>query len=61
MSPFWKIFVAIFCYISGIVGLGLAVANASVKPPATTHAFVYGGLGVVFLIAGIVLSRRPRY
>ncbi|XVQ84618.1 hypothetical protein ACQP2K_38310 [Microbispora siamensis] len=61
MSPFWKIFVAIFCYISGIVGLGLAVANASVKPPATTHAFVYGALGVVFLIAGIVLSRRPRY
>lgn len=61
MTPFWKIFVAIFCYISGLVGLGLAVANASMTPPATTHAFVYGGLGVMFLAAGIVMSRRPRY
>lgn len=33
MSPFWKIFIAIFCYIAGIVGLGLAVLNASEKPP----------------------------
>ncbi|MEV4459431.1 hypothetical protein ACWEQG_17530 [Microbispora sp. NPDC004025] len=61
MSPFWKIFLAIFCYISALVGLGLAVANASVKPPATTHAFVYGGLGVVFLIVAIAMSRKPRY
>jgi hypothetical protein len=61
MTPFWKIFVAIFCYISGIVGVGLAVVNASEKPPATTWAIVYGALGVVFLAGGITLSRRPRY
>ncbi|MGI5154032.1 hypothetical protein [Microbispora sp. NBC_01389] len=61
MSPFWKIFIAIFCYIAGIVGLGLAVLNASEKPPATTLAVVYGVVGVVFLAGGIVLSRRPRY
>ncbi|GAB2915936.1 hypothetical protein ACFMQL_18675 [Nonomuraea fastidiosa] len=61
MSPFWKIFVAIFCYISGIVGLGLAVVNASQQPPATTPAIVYGAAGLLFLAAGIVLSRRPSY
>lgn len=61
MSPFWKIFVAIFCYISGIVGVGLAVVNASEKPPATTLAIVYGAAGLVFLVAGIALSRRPSY
>ncbi|WP_169947374.1 hypothetical protein [Microbispora sp. H11081] len=61
MTPFWKIFIAIFCYISALVGLGLAVANASVKPPATTHAFVYGALGVVFLVVAIAMSRKPRY
>jgi hypothetical protein len=61
MSPFWKIFIAIFCYISGIVGVGLAIANASMTPPSTTHAFVYGGAGIVFLLAGIMMSRRPRY
>jgi len=61
MSPFWKIFVAIFCYISGIVGMGLAVVNASEKPPATTPAMMYGAAGLIFLAAGIMLSRRPRY
>jgi hypothetical protein len=61
MSPFWKIFIAIFCYISGIVGIGLAVVNASEKPPATTLAVVYGAVGIMFLAVGIGLSRRPRY
>ncbi|WP_405151397.1 hypothetical protein OG589_20530 [Sphaerisporangium sp. NBC_01403] len=61
MSPFWKIFIAIFCYISAIVGLGLAIANASQRPPSTTTAVIYGVAGIVFLAGGIVLSRRPRY
>jgi hypothetical protein len=61
MSPFWKIFIAIFCYVSAIVGLGLAVVNASEKPPATTLAIVYGAAGIMFLAVGVVLSRRPRY
>jgi hypothetical protein len=61
MSPFWKIFVAIFCYISAIVGLVLAVINASQKPPTTMTAIIYGVAGLLFLGAGIALSRRPRY
>ncbi len=61
MSPFWKIFVAIFCYISAIVGLVLAVMNASQKPPTTMTAIIYGVAGLVFLGAGIALSRKPRY
>lgn len=61
MTPFWKIFIAIFAYISGIVGLGLAVVNASEKPPATSLAVVYGAAGLLFLAVGVVLSRRTRY
>ncbi|MFC4589589.1 hypothetical protein [Sphaerisporangium corydalis] len=61
MSPFWKIFVAIFAYISGIVGLALAVMNASQKPPTTSLAVIYGAAGIIFLGVGVVLSRRPRY
>jgi hypothetical protein len=61
MSPFVKIFVAIFCYISAVVGIGLAALNAMNQPPATVAAAVYGCGGAVFLLAGIALSRRPRY
>lgn len=61
MSPFWRIFVAIFCYISAAVGLGLAIMNASQKPAATTLALVFGIVGAVFLVGGIALTRKPRY
>ena len=45
MSPFWKIFVAIFCYISALVGIGLAAINAMNQPPSTTAAAAYGAGG----------------
>jgi hypothetical protein len=61
MSPFWKIFVGIFCYISAVVGIGLAALNASEKPPATTHALVFGIAGVIFLVGGVAMTRKPRY
>jgi hypothetical protein len=61
MSPFWKIFVGIFCYISAVVGIGLAALNASEKPPATSHALVFGIAGLAFLAGGVALTRRPRY
>jgi phosphate/sulfate permease len=61
MSPFWKIFTGIFCYISALVGIGLAVLNASEKPPATTHALVYGVAGAAFLVGAVVMTRKPRY
>ena len=61
MSPFWKIFVAIFCYISAVVGIGLAAINAAQQPPSTTAAAAYGAGGAVFLVAAIALTRRPRY
>lgn len=61
MSPFWKVFIAIFCYISAIVGIGLAVVNASEQPAATANAIIFGTAGVLFLGAGVVLSRKPRY
>ena len=56
-----RIFVAIFCYIAGVVGIVLAVLNAAQQPPSTAHAIVFGALGVVFLLGGVALSRRPRY
>ncbi|MFF8861432.1 hypothetical protein SAMN05428944_3488 [Streptomyces sp. 1222.5] len=61
MNPNLKIFVTIFCYISGVMGVVTAVVNASQKPAQTTAAVVAGVLGVVFLFAGMALGRRPRH
>ena len=61
MNPFWKIFFGIFFYVGAVVGLVLAVIGASAKPVATTYALVTGAIAVVFLFAGIVVSRKPRY
>ena len=61
MNPFWKIFVAIFCYIAAVAGIGLAAVNATTRPPSTPAAVAFGCAGAVFLLAAIALSRRPRY
>jgi len=61
MNPSLKIFVTIFCYISGVMGVVTAVLNASQKPAATTTAIVAGAVGVIFLFAGLALSRKPRH
>ena len=56
-----KTFISIFCYISAVVGIGLAVLNASEKPAETNLAVMFGVAGVVFLVAGLLLTRKPRY
>lgn len=55
-----KIFITIFCYISGVMGVVTAVLNAGQQPTRTTAAVVAGVIGAVLLLAGIALSRRPR-
>ncbi|MEU8891899.1 hypothetical protein [Streptomyces sp. NPDC048442] len=60
MNPNIKIFITIFCYISGVMGVVTAVLNASQQPTRTTAAVVAGIIGAAFLFAGIALSRRPR-
>jgi hypothetical protein len=61
MSPFWKIFISIFCYVGAAVGLVLAVLNASQQPASTFAATVFGAAGVVLLLGGIGMSRRMRH
>ncbi|MGW1771202.1 hypothetical protein [Streptomyces sp. NPDC002104] len=61
MNPSLKIFLTIFCYISGVMGVVTAVLHASDQPAQTTAAVIAGTLGVVFLFAGIALGRRPRH
>jgi len=61
MRPFWRVFLSIFCYVAAVVGIGLAVLNASAKPPATVVAVIFGGAGAVLLAAGVVLTRKPHY
>lgn len=56
-----KIFITIFCYISGAVGLFTTVTAMSHKPSQSTTAVVAGILGVAFLLAGLALTRKPRY
>jgi hypothetical protein len=61
VSPFWKIFVCIFCYVGAAVGLVLAVLNASQQPAATSAAVVFGAAGVVLLLGGIAMTRTTRH
>jgi hypothetical protein len=61
VSPNRKIFIAIFCYISALVGGGLALLNARQQPAQTTAAAVFATAAVLFLTGGVALSRRPRY
>ncbi|MDX6431940.1 MAG: hypothetical protein QOE54_4306 [Streptosporangiaceae bacterium] len=61
MNPNLKIFITIFCYISGVAGLVTAVLDASEKPAQTTPAIVAGVIGVLFLVGGLTLTRKPRY
>ncbi|MER0446513.1 hypothetical protein ACGFW5_21170 [Streptomyces sp. NPDC048416] len=61
MNPNLKIFITIFCYISGVAGLFSAVTAAIHKPVESTTAIVAGVIGVVFLLGGVALTRKPRY
>jgi hypothetical protein len=61
VGPSLKIFVAIFCYISAVVGIGAGAIDAMNQPPATLAAAVLGGGGAIFLVAAIALTRRRRY
>ena len=61
MSPFWRVFTSIFCYVAALIGLALAIVNASAKPPATAVAAIFGVAGLALLAVGIVLTRKPRY
>lgn len=61
MNPSLKIFIAVFLFIAGAVGVVLAVVNASATPASTTSAIVYGVLGVALLGAGFTFIRKRRY
>jgi hypothetical protein len=61
VSPNRKIFIAIFCYISALVGGGLALLNARQQPAQTTAAAVFAVAAALFLTGALLLSRRPRY
>jgi uncharacterized membrane protein HdeD (DUF308 family) len=56
-----KIFITIFCYISGVAGLITAVTSATQKPAASTTAIIAGVIGVLFRLAGVALTRKPKY
>jgi uncharacterized membrane protein HdeD (DUF308 family) len=61
MNSNLKIFITIFCYISGVMGIVTAVLQGSATPANTTAAVISGVVGAVFLVVGIALSRKPRY
>ncbi len=58
MSTRTRQFLAIFFFIGAVVGVGLAVVNGSQKPPATGTAFLFGVIGVIMLIGGVLTIRR---
>jgi hypothetical protein len=61
VNPNLKIFITIFCYITGVMGLVSTVIALSHKPAESSSALVTGVVGVGFLLAGLALTRKPRY
>jgi uncharacterized membrane protein HdeD (DUF308 family) len=61
MNQYIKIFITIFCYISGVMGIVTAVLSAKQEPAQTTTTLIAGVVGAVFLFVGLLLSRRPRH
>jgi hypothetical protein len=52
-----KIFIAIFCYISAMVGIGAAALDAMNQPPASPTAAAFGDAGAICLVTAIALTR----
>jgi hypothetical protein len=52
-----KMFIAIFCYISAIVGIGAAALDAMNQPSAAPAAAAFGGAGAISLVTAIALTR----
>ncbi|GAA1770030.1 MAG TPA: hypothetical protein PKH97_01095 [Tetrasphaera sp.] len=61
MNPNLKTFLAIFCFIWGVVGIVLAVANLQSTPADSTKAVLFGAVGMVGFVSGWLLMRRPAY
>ena len=61
MNQNLKTFIAIFFFISGVVGVVLCFANLSKEPASTATGVVFGAAGAVGLIAGWLMVKKPKY
>ena len=61
MNPNVKTFIAIFCFIWGVVGAVLSVTNLAQRPMEVAGGVVFGVIGLIGFIGGWLLLRRPRY
>lgn len=61
MNQNLKTFIAIFCFIWGVVGVVLAFANLTTEPASTSGGAIFAMLGLVGFIAGWLMIKKPRY
>jgi len=61
MNKNLKSFVTIFFYVLAVAAFVTMVINLIHKPVETSHAILWGVIGVVALGAGLAMSRKPRY
>lgn len=61
MNQNLKTFIAIFCFIWGVVGVVLCVVNLAQEPAATGNAVLFGALAMMGFVGGWLLTRKPRY
>lgn len=60
MNRHVRIFWGIFCWISVAVCLALAVLNGLATPAAMDGVLVFGLIGVVMAVAGVLIVRDRR-
>ena len=61
MNTNLKIFIAIFLFISGVVGAVLCVVNLMAEPVGTVRAAGFGVAGLIGVVCGSLLLRKPSY
>ncbi|WP_018157112.1 hypothetical protein [Demetria terragena] len=61
MNSNLKTFLAIFCFIWGVVGAVLAVVNLRTEPANNPVALMFAVVGCLGFVIGWLLTRRPRY
>ncbi len=61
MNQNLKTFIAIFCFIWGVVGVVLCVVNLNQEPASTGFAILFAAVGMMGFVGGWLLTRKPRY
>ena len=60
MNRHMRIFLGVFCWMTCVSFVALAVINGAATPPQSAGVAIFAGLAIATAIAGYLLIRQPR-